>query len=369
MPEIPSSSSPAPLLSANTSPSIPRETSQQTAAQPSSDTSGSHFLGLRRRPKRQGDIESGSPPADDRAVGFSSAVAPKLQQALISTYGSKKQHPITTTGTILGYQAWNQLSAGGPPGEMPKAPKLPPLEPDRFGFSVPAGRNEQLKLATELLDTPALDKWLPAPPSEPGTPGSASPLASILGASAQAVTTASIAALQSVGIMARPTATLTDMASPQARAAATSVSPMLNARIGEQQAFIELAGAQYAARGIEIEVDKAMQCLRAAAGDKAEQVDAFVKGTKPLLIALRHLPADARPEQRHELEGALRQHGAAIFALPPELQTPLHQAMAKFDGAITADHAGQSRRKLMLCHRARLGSEGKRRHRCRWLSS
>jgi len=336
MPEIPSSSSPAPLLSASTSPSIPRETSQQTAAQPSSDTSGSHFLGLRRRPKRQGDIESGSPPAGDRAVGFSSAVAPKLQQALMSTYGSKKQHPITTTGTILGYQAWNQLSAGGPPGEMPKAPKLPPLEPDRFAFSIPASKPEQLKLATQLLDTPALDKWMPAPQASPGA-AAASPLAQILGASAQTVAAAATAALQSVGIAARPTATLTDMASPEARAAAASRPPMLDARVGEQKAFIELAGAQYAARGIEIEVDKAVLCLQAAAGDQGPQVEAFAKGVKPLLTALRRLPADAPPERREELEGALRRQGAAIIDLPPELQTPLHQAMAKFDGAVMAE--------------------------------
>ncbi|PIM51766.1 hypothetical protein CS062_18250 [Roseateles chitinivorans] len=337
MPDIPSASSPAPLLSANTTPSIPRETAQSTATQPSSEASSSHFLGLRRRPKRQGDIESGAPPADDRAVGFSSAVAPKLQQALVSAYGSNKQHPITTTGTVLGYQAWNQLSAGGPPGEMPKAPKLPPLETDRFRFSVPASKPEQLKLAAQLLDTPALDKWMPAPQSAPGAPGSASPLPSILGASAQAVATASTVALQSVGIMARPTARLTDMASPEARAAAASRPPMLDARIGEQKAFIELAGAQYAARGIEIEVDKAVQCLQAAAGDQGAQVEAFAKGVKPLLTALRRLPADAPPERREELEGALRRQGAAIIDLPPEVQTPLHQAMAKLDAAVMAE--------------------------------
>ena len=163
MPEIPSSSSPAPLLSASTTPSIAQETVQQPATPPAAEASSSHFFGLRRRPNRQGDIESGRPPADDASIGFSSALAPKLQQGLIATYGSKMQHPVTTTGTVLGYQAWNQLSAGGPPGEMPKAPKLPPLEPDRFNFAVPAERGAQLKLATALLDTPGLDKWLPAP--------------------------------------------------------------------------------------------------------------------------------------------------------------------------------------------------------------
>ena len=351
--------SPAPLLSPSASPSVPREGSQPAAASSSQEASSSHFGALRRRRNRQGDIESGRPPGADASVGISSAVAPKLQQIALGAYGSKKQHPVTTTGTILGYQQWNQLSAGGPPGEMPKAPKLPPLEAHRFrsNFTVPTERHVQVSTATQLLNTPALDRWLPAPPPASGTPGTASSLLKLAGAPIQTAGAAATLALQSVGLLARPTATLSDMASTEARAAAAAATPMLSARVNEQRAFIGLAGAQYAARGIQIEVDKAVLCLQAAAGAQGPQVQALVAGVKPLLATLHDLSGNATPAQREQAAQALSKQGEKLAELPLDVQTALHQVLNKLDGAIMGEAQATQRHTAAREHLSTLQDE------------
>lgn len=330
--------SPATLLppgaSTSSQPSTP-----EPAARPQPAAESSTFTGLRRRRQPQGDIETGDLRGGDGSIGVSTAVAPQLRWRQVP-YGSEKHHPLTTTVTVPGYQVKNHLSAGGPPGEMPLAPKFPPLEADRFDFSVPAGRDAQLKTAASLLETPALDRWLgaeaTAAPVADGPSGSAG--AALLKMAGDATRTAAgvaVAAVQSVGLWARATPTLSDMAPAEARAAAASGAPRLDTRVNEQKALIAAAGAQYAARGIEVEVDKSVLCLQAAAEGKGPALRDFVDGFKPLLHALHGLPGEASGPQRDAARQAVDAHKAMLPALdlPGDVAPLLGQVLDKLDRA------------------------------------
>ena len=330
--------SPATLLPPGASTSSQPSTPQPAAlSQPAAESST--FTGLRRRRQPQGDIETGDLRGGDGSIGVSTAVAPQLRWRQVP-YGSEKHHPLMTTVTVPGYQVKNHLSAGGPPGEMPLAPKFPSLEADRFDFSVPAGRDAQLKTAASLLETPALDRWLgaeaTAAPVADGPSGSAGPaLLKVAGDATRTAAGVAVAAVQSVGLRARATPTLSDMAPAEARAAAASGAPQLDARVNEQKALIALAGAQYAARGIEVEVDKSVLCLQAAAEDKGPALRDFVAGFKPLLHALHGLPGEASGPQRDAARQAVDAHKAMLPALdlPGDVAPLLGQVLDKLDRA------------------------------------
>jgi hypothetical protein len=330
--------SPATLLppgaSTSSQPSTP-----EPAALPQPAAESSTFTGLRRRRQPQGDIETGDLRGGDGSIGVSTAVAPQLRWRQVP-YGSEKHHPLTTTVTVPGYQVKNHLSAGGPPGEMPLAPKFPSLEADRFDFSVPAGRDAQLKTAASLLETPALDRWLgaeaaaaPLADAPSGSAGAA--LLKVAGDATRTAAGVAVAAVQSVGLWARATPTLSDMAPAQARAAAASGAPRLDTRVNEQKALIAAAGAQYAARGIEVEVDKSVLCLQAAAEDKGPALRDFVDGFKPLLHALHGLPGEASGPQRDAARQAVDAHRATLPALdlPGDVAPLLGQVLDKLDSA------------------------------------
>ncbi|MGN7877231.1 hypothetical protein ACTJKJ_27050 [Roseateles sp. 22389] len=358
--------SPATLLppgaSTSSQPSTPEPA---TLSQPTAESST--FTGLRRRRQPQGDIETGDLRGGDGSIGVSTAVAPQLRWRQVP-YGSEKHHPLTTTVTVSGYQVKNHLSAGGPPGEMPLAPKFPSLEVDRFDFSVPAGRDAQLKTAASLLETPALDRWLgaeaTAAPVADGPSGSAgAALLKMAGDATRTATGVAVAAVQSVGLWARATPTLSDMAPAEARAAAASGAPRLDTRVNEQKALIALAGAQYAARGIEVEVDKSVLCLQAAAEDKGPALRDFVDGFKPLLHALHGLPGEASGPQRDAARQAVDAHRALLPALdlPGDVAPLLGQVLDKLDHALASGaqalhrHA-DARRELNALQDQRMGA-------------
>ena len=330
--------SPATLLppgaSTSSQPSTP-----EPAALPQPAAESSTFTGLRRRRQPQGDIETGDLRGGDGSIGVSTAVAPQLRWRQVP-YGSEKHHPLTTTVTVPGYQVKNHLSAGGPPGEMPLAPKFPSLEADRFDFSVPAGRDAQLKTAASLLETPALDRWLgaeatAAPVADAFSGSAGAALLKMAGDATRTAAGVAVAAVQSVGLWARATPTLSDMAPAEARAAAAAGAPRLDTRVNEQKALIALAGAQYAARGIEVEVDKSVLCLQAAAEDKGPALRDFVDGFKPLLHALHGLPGEASGPQRDAARQAVDAHKAMLPALdlPGDVAPLLGQVLDKLDRA------------------------------------
>lgn len=356
----PATRSPAPLLPTDTATSSKPTTPEQ--AGPSSPPESTHFSNLRQRRPKPLDIEDGGASVreggggrggrgGDVSIGVSTAVAPQHRTSLQRLFGTDKFNPTTVTVTAPTYQAINRYTAGGPPGEMPKPQKFPALEANRFEFQVPTTRAAQMEAVTQLLDSAKdLGKWLQ--PSAASTAGAATSaegvtasLQNIASGVGKAVATAATTAVQAVGFVARPTPLLTDMAPAEARAAAAAPSEMLSARVNEQKAFIDAAGAKYGARGIEIEVDKAMQCLVAAAGAQGPGLQKYFEEFKKLSLALHGLGTDAQAAERNAHAAALESHRNKMPRLPIDVPNHVDKALDRLDSALAGEAAALNRHK------------------------
>ncbi|GKS95453.1 hypothetical protein [Acidovorax sp. SUPP2825] len=280
-------------------------------------------------------------------------MAPQKRTSIQRLYGSERYNPITVTAAVPGYQLMNQLSAGGPPGQMPKHLKFAPLQAGRFEFAVPAEREAQLQAAAQLLDTAHFDGWLLSSRAAAAASAFAPPDGTAPGVVAQigsAFTTAATAAAQAVGLKSRPTPLLANMAAADVQSGARATSPVLLARVQRQQTTIAAAGAQYAAQGIRIALDKAVLCLQAAAGDQGERLGGYVAEFKLLSDALHQLPAQAPAERRVTHAQALQDHQAAMPALPDDVKPALAQVFAKL-GSVAAEQA-----RVLLQHKDALAA-------------
>ncbi len=319
--------SPAPLMTPG------RETS-------TGDEALGGLCGLRRRrPPR--DVEAGAGNTET-SVGVASAVSPLRRNAAQRLFGTSTHNPITTGMTLPTYQWVNNISSGGQPGSVPLLPKFPPLDDERHAFQVPEMHDARMETARKLLQSAhRFEAWLAAPAATEaegaGTPPS-------LG---QTVVTAlghglgvAHAAARGLGLAVRETPRLSEMAS-----GAPSQDERVDLQLTVQRTLIAAAGAQYGARSIELEVDKAVKCLAASTGDLTAALNDHAARFKDAARAFHALPPHADAEQRRTAAATLQRLEVERPNLPTEISLLYESALGEFAGAIAAQaHAERSHR-------------------------
>lgn len=297
----------------------------------------------RRKPHGSTGTESAGGGQREDTVIHSTALS-HLSRTAQGLYGRQNYNPITSVATLPTYQLVNRLSAGGPPGKMPEAPPFPPLDTARFHFTAPVG--QELETAQRILDATDFSRWLTIPDNASAEPAADATTGRSLGSMAShvgsALSAAASSAVQAFGLIARPTPSLADMVTTDPGAlAAALLAPTLETRLTEQKTSIAAAGARYAALSVEIEMEKTLSCLQAAAGPVGDSLGPYVDRLKTLLRSLHEIPPNASDDIRQAQLQALRLHGAAMPGVPISVEVLLHRMLEQLDTVFAAQAQAQ----------------------------